>query len=61
MKTITWTRLKLSLLKAAYKEAVKRGAPDFYLGNDQFVTAYAKYLIEYLDLQFKPDTREIIT
>lgn len=53
MKTINWTREKLKELKAAYANALKHGASDFYLGDDQFVTAYAKYLIEYLDLQFK--------
>jgi hypothetical protein len=53
MKTINWTRPQLARLKAAYANAQKHGAESFYLDNDEFVTAYAKYLIEYLDLQYK--------
>ena len=53
MKTITWTEPKLKELKAAYDNAVRLKSDQFYLGEDLFVTAYAKYLIEYLEGIFK--------
>jgi hypothetical protein len=52
MKTINWTAVKLKELKAAYDNAVKLKSDQFYLGEDLFVTAYAKYLIEYLEGKF---------
>lgn len=59
MKKIQWSRAKLASFKACYNRAVTAGETDFYFEDDEFYTPYAKYLIEYLDMHFKPDTREI--
>jgi hypothetical protein len=52
MKTINFDRAKLEQLKQGYANARKHGAESFYLGDDEIVTDYAKYLIEYLEGQF---------
>ena len=36
-------------LKRAYNRAVKRGAEDFNYAGGQYLTIYAKYVIQYLD------------
>lgn len=59
MKTIQFTRAKLDQLKDHYTMARRRGADQFMFEGQPFVMAYAKYLIEYLESKFKPDTRQV--
>ncbi len=60
---VSWDRAKVALLRASYAKAAARGDSDFTLsvrpeGPLRFVTAYAKYLLEYLDAEMRahPDT-----
>ena len=46
---INWTRPMLERFKKAYADAVAQGLDDFIFDGNEFVTDYAKYLIEYLD------------
>jgi hypothetical protein len=59
MKTITFTRVKLQALKQAYNTAKRLDSLDFTFEGQQMLVAYAKYLIEYLEMNFKPDAREV--
>lgn len=52
MKTIRFTRAKLQHLKATYDRTVAAGGEQFEFEGQQVLTCYAKYLIEYLDMQF---------
>lgn len=58
-RTITWNAERFKALRTAHKAAVQRGQDVFIFhpkdggGPVEFVTAYAKYLIEYLSLQFR--------
>jgi hypothetical protein len=56
MKTIHFTRVKLNDLRGSYQKALHSGHDEFEFEGQRVLTAYAKYLIEYLDTQFKPDT-----
>ena len=49
---ITWNLPKLKRLKQAYAQAVEEEAEEFTFDGNVFVTGYAKYLIEYLELRF---------
>jgi hypothetical protein len=51
---ITWTPEKFTAFDKAYKKALKDGKEQFVFEDRDFVTGYAKYLIEYLAGQFKP-------
>jgi hypothetical protein len=42
-------------LKEAYANAVKKGVETFELDNQVYVTMYAKYLIQYFELQRIPN------
>jgi len=50
---IVWTREKLARLIKTHAEAVRTGQAEFDFEGNHFVTAYAKYLIEYLTGRFK--------
>ena len=50
MKQITFDKAKLKRLKLAYQKAVDTGAESFIFDGDEYLTAYAKYVIEYLKL-----------
>ncbi len=58
-RSINWTPARLKRLKAAHAQAVAQELPEFAFdpkdeqGEVTFVLGYAKYLIEYLELQFK--------
>lgn len=52
-KTINWTRPMLGRFRVSYNAAVKAGVSVFKFDDNEFVTGYAKYLIEHLDNQFK--------
>lgn len=53
-KMITWTPAMAKRLKTAYAEACKTKTKDetFMFDGHEFVLGYAKYLIEYLEMQF---------
>jgi len=46
---ITFTLAKYRRLKLAYDYAVKEGQEQFDFEGEVFVTAYAKYVLEYLE------------
>lgn len=46
---ITWDRPKLLRFKAAYEKAKAAGAEQFVFEEHEFLVAYAKYLIQYLE------------
>ena len=52
-KTIKWTRPMLRLFKVEYQIAVEKKLDVFTFQGNEFVTAFAKYLIEYLEGVFK--------
>ena len=43
---------KLDRLKVAYRKAVSAGLEQFSFEGHELLTAYARYLIEYLEQQF---------
>lgn len=45
---INWTRDMLSRFREAHAEAVRANQTEFVFDGNQFLTDYAKYLIEYL-------------
>lgn len=49
MKVTTHTRQTLNALKTAYNEAKETNAETFKHNKAEYVTAYAKYLIEYIE------------
>lgn len=53
MNTIQFDRAKLSKLKQAYEGAEALALDQFTFDGQEFVTSYAKYLIEYLEGQLK--------
>ena len=61
MKSITFTRAKLHELKVAYNWAKALGQTQFEFEGHPLLVDYAKYLIQYLELTFRPDTKEITT
>ena len=58
-KSIMFTRAKLEALKEAYQKALGEGVEQFEFEGHPLIVGYAKYLIEYLNLKFRPDTREV--
>jgi hypothetical protein len=56
-KRVVYTEESLARLKAVYKEAVEKGQDQYTLDGNEYLVAYAKYLIEYLDGVFKSDDR----
>ena len=49
MEMVTWTRAKLDSLKKTYNEARKEEAVEFTFDGRRYYTAYARYLIEFLE------------
>ncbi len=49
MPEITWDREKLERFKAALAKAKAHGQDVFLFEEHEFLQAYAKYLIEYLE------------
>lgn len=45
----TWARVELQQFESVYKKAVAEDADTFVFDGHEFVTNYAKYLIEYLE------------
>lgn len=52
MKNITFEKDKFIKLKKRYNKALKDGEESFLFMGDEYLTAYAKYLIEYLSTKF---------
>lgn len=52
---VTFTRDKLRKLILVYNKAMKEGKTEFTFEGNQYLVAYAKYLIEYLQTQFGVD------
>ena len=50
---ISWNRPMLDRFKEAHAAASKRNAETFVFDGQGFLIGYAKYLIEYLEGQFK--------
>lgn len=50
--SILWDRPMLERFKAVHDNMAQMGVKEFTFDGHQFVTAYAKYLIEYLHGQF---------
>jgi len=52
-KTVTMTPDDLASLKRSYNKAVKSEQQDFWWGGHHLLTNYAKYLIQFLEEEFK--------
>jgi hypothetical protein len=46
---ITFTSGKIDALRQRYKDAIRKGERQFVFEGHDLLTAYAKYLIEYLE------------
>jgi hypothetical protein len=53
VRTVSWSREDLKNLKAAYEKAKEGKQKQFKFRDIDLVTGYAKYLIEYLEDEFK--------
>lgn len=53
MSHVNFDRVTFDKFKQAYNEAVKEDKKTFFFNNDEYLTKYAYYLIEYLDGKFK--------
>jgi hypothetical protein len=53
VRTIIFTKDKLSYLKRRYNKAVKDKEEVFIFEGKEILTSFAKYLIEYLELHLK--------
>jgi len=49
MDYLHFDKMEISCLKRRYNKAVKNNAEMFVFQGKQLMTAYAKYLIQYLD------------
>ena len=52
-KEITFTATKFKKLKTIYNKAVKEQKESFTFEGDEWLTQYAKHVIEYLTPKFK--------
>jgi hypothetical protein len=50
---IQWSKPKLDRFKVEYQKAVDNKKESFVFEGNEFVTGYAKYLIEYLNATLK--------
>lgn len=50
-KMVTFTAEKRKRLQEAYDAAAKVGAETFTFNDAEYVTGYAKYLLEYLEMR----------
>lgn len=53
MIQLKWTLNKFISFKKAFNIAFETSQEYFWFDGHQFLTSYAKYLIEYLEPQFK--------
>lgn len=50
---ITWTKPMRERLRKAHKKAVNEYKSQFEFEGNQYLTTYAKYLLEYLDMKME--------
>lgn len=50
---IVFDKEKLRKLKKLYKSALERGADSFLFEGKEVLTAYAKYMIQFVETQLK--------
>lgn len=50
---ITWDKPMRERLRKAYKKAERGHQSAFIFEGNQYLTTYAKYLLEYLDMQME--------
>jgi hypothetical protein len=53
MKKIEFNKDKFDKFKEEYQKAIEEGADSFFFDSNQFLTSYAKYLIEYLSPNYE--------
>lgn len=53
MKHIEFDKEKLKRLKHVYEKAIELQQDSFWFEGNEYLTSYAKYLIEYLETKFK--------
>lgn len=51
--TINFTYNKYERFEKAYKQAIEDNKTDFFFEGHQFLTSYAKYLLEHLNNKTK--------
>jgi len=59
MGEVSKMSIQFADLKEAYKNASTKGIDQFVLDNKEYVTGYAKYLIQYLEMKNVND-RQVI-
>lgn len=59
MKMITWTRPKLERFKVEYAKHKDTPEGVFVFEGNEFVVAYARYLIEYLEYNIKERSKGV--
>ena len=52
-KLVSFDEQTLELFKSSYNQAIALKQESFLFNGDEYIVGYAKYLIEYLNLQFK--------
>ena len=50
---VPFTRDSLRRLRKAHKQAKESKNTSFYFDGNEYLTAYAGYVIEYLEIEFK--------
>lgn len=56
-ETVEFTPAKRDALRAAHTRAVSKGRESFVFEGREYLTEYAKYVLEYLDSQFRGAAR----
>lgn len=59
-ETVNFTREKRDALRRAYDRAAGKGQVQFMFEGREYLTGYAKYLLEYLDGQFRAEARNTL-
>ena len=53
MEIVTYNQKDLEKIKILYNEALEKKAESFEYNGNKYLVGYAKYLIEYLEGNFK--------
>jgi hypothetical protein len=53
MTTVTWDKPMLEKFKKVYAKAVRSEAQEFSFQGQTYLVAYAKYMIEYLEVRLR--------
>ncbi len=51
MKTVSFTPASAKLFAKEHNKAVKEGKKSFFFNEDEYLTAYAHYVLEYMVMQ----------